>query len=262
MHARSFVALGLLMVSCAQPATPVAPVPDASPQSAVDASSLQPAPDAGPVTLDAAPEADARAGTTTLDDLPAVSEDGQRVAIAARVADGARGRDNLSLVILEVDGDHVAKRVVIVDPNDAERPGRGEREDAANRVLAADRWVRLVKYELAENPAAPERQGGLGMPFRANVAKGEGLVVDYREPLLVVRDGKREVVNRAMPSFSKRGGAHCKGCVVCPPPLSNAAAVYGNRSRGVLVIEVEYRGGTDLCWEPDQTLHVVRITGP
>ena len=257
-----FLALVILVSSCAPPATPVAPAPDAGLTSAVDASALETALDAGPATLDAASEADARARTTTLDDLPAVSEDGRRVAIASRVSDGARGSDNLALVILEVDGDHVAERLEIVDPNHPERPGRRQREDAANQLLAAARWVSLVKYEVEENPAAPERQGGLGSPFRANVAKGEGLIVDYREPLLVVRDGPHELVRRAMPTFSKHGGAHCKGCVVCPPPLANAAAVYGSRSRNVLVIEIEYRGGTDLCWEPDQTLHAVRLTGP
>ncbi len=82
---------------------------------------------------------DARAlERATLDDLPAVSEDGRRIAVAARVADGARARDNLALGLIDVDTDHVTKWLVVVDANDPDRPGREDRTTEANRLEQRD----------------------------------------------------------------------------------------------------------------------------
>ncbi len=54
-------------------------------------------------------------------------------------------------------------------------------------------------------------------------------------------------------------GPRCKGCEKCPAPLASLAAADVDPATGVLLLEIEYDGGTDRCWEPDQTFHVVRL---
>ena len=241
-----------LALACSKPAVPA---PPATAQSAAPVVAASSAPSAKGLVADDSGAADDAADPgrrTTLEDLPAVSADGKRVAFARSVSDGARARTNLALVILDVDGDRQRDSVVIDDPSDPERPGREQRVAAASRLLAADRWSPLVALHVEENAKAPERQGMM-ITLRANVAVGEGLVVDYREPLLVIREGSRELVHRVAPTFS--GNTRC-------PVLANTEAAWGHRALGVLLIEVEYRGGTDLCWEPDQTFHAVRLPGP
>lgn len=85
--------------------------------------------------------------------------------------------------------------------------------------------------------------------------------MEYREPALVVRDAAtgRELLRRPVPAWSLEGVPRCRGCVDCPPPLASLSAAWVDPARHVLLVDVEYRGGTDLCWEPDDTLHVVRL---
>jgi hypothetical protein len=191
--------------------------------------------------------------------LPAVSVDGKWVAVAASVSDGARGAENLALEIYDVDDDRRVERLVVVDPEDPEAAGREGREARAAAALAKRAWRPLRALDVAEDPGAPVRRGGVGGPERASVAFGDGLRVTYREPVLVVRDGRREAYRRSVRGFSKPGGPRCPGCEDCPAPLAGLSRAYVDRASRVLLLDISYAGGTDVCWEPDETFHVVRL---
>ena len=194
--------------------------------------------------------------------LPAVSDDGRLVAVAMRVADGARANDNLKLGIFDVATDRLVETVVIVDAETPDKPGRATREAAAETLLAKRAWHRLRPFELRNDPGAPVRQGGVGGPVQARLAVGQGMRVSYREPVLVVRQGPRdgrEIFRRVERRFSAPAGPRCKGCEDCPAPLASLVAADVDLVTGALLLEIGYAGGTDLCWEPDQTFHVVRL---
>jgi hypothetical protein len=178
-----------------------------------------------------------------------------------RVADGPRGNDNLALGLFEVDTDRIVDKVVIVDPNDPEKAGRAAREARAQALLAEHRWRPLKPYDVREDPDGPVRQGGVSAPIGSKLAEGEVIRVTYREPSLTVRDvaGGRELLKKAVPRFSFPAGSRCKGCPKCPAPFADLAAAYGDRALGVLVLVVQYHVGTDVCWEPDETFHVLRL---
>jgi hypothetical protein len=194
--------------------------------------------------------------------LPAVSDDGKLVAVAMRLADGARANDNLTLGIIDVGADRLVDRVVIVDAEDPDKPGRPAREAAAEALLAKRAWRPLRPLEMREDPGAPVRQGGAGGPVRARLAVGQGIRVSYREPVLTVREGPRsdrQTFRRAERGFSAPAGPRCKGCEDCPAPLASLVAANVDPATGILLLEIGYDGGTDVCWEPDQTFHVVRL---
>ena len=198
-----------------------------------------------------------------LRDLPAISGDGSTVVVPIVDRDGGRGNDNLAIGVIAVADDKLVKRAVVVDANDPDRPGRSARQAAADRMLAlaAPSRTPLAALRIEEDSGAPLRQGGVSAAFRANRASGDGLLVEYREPTLVVRDSAtgREVMRRSVVPWSKPGGRRCPGCMECPPPLATAAGVWTDRTRQVLLVDVEYHGGTDLCWEPADTWHAVRL---
>jgi hypothetical protein len=184
--------------------------------------------------------------------LPAVSLDGKLVAVAVSVSDGARAAPNLALVIYDVARDRETERIVVVDANGPEGASRRGPEARAADALAKHTWRRMRQLDVA----AADAKG------RATLAQGEGVRVTYREPLLTVRErasGGRELFRRAMRSFSKPAGPRCRGCGDCPAPLAGLSGAHLDRASGVLLLEVSYSGGTDVCWEPDETFHVVRL---
>ena len=200
--------------------------------------------------------------TMRIAELPAVSDDGKLVAVAIRLADGARGNDNLTLGLIDIGGDRLVDSVVIVDAENPDQPGRAAREAAAQALLAKHLWHQLRPLELRADPDAPVRQGGVGGPVQARLAVGQGIRVSYREPVLAVRQGPRsgrEIFRRAERRFSAPAGPRCKGCEDCPAPLASLQAASVDLATGVLLLEIGYDGGTDVCWEPEQTFHVVRF---
>jgi hypothetical protein len=200
--------------------------------------------------------------TSRLGQLPAVSGDGKLVAVAMRLDDGARGNDNLTLGIIDVGSDRLVKKVVIVDAENPDRPGRARREAAAEALLAKQAWHQLRPLALREDPGAPVRQGVVGGPFQASLAVGQGMLVSYREPVLAVRRGPgngREIFRRDERRFSSPAGPRCNGCEDCPAPLASLVGADVDPATGILLLEIGYEGGTDVCWEPNDTFHVVRL---
>jgi hypothetical protein len=194
-----------------------------------------------------------------LDALEAIDDDGKTVAVANHVTLGARDDERLLLDLIDVASDRLVRRVIVSDPGHPESDAGGEAK--ARRVLAERHWSKLTSYDVEEDPGAPVRQGGMSAPFRSNRASGEGLAIEYREPVLVVRDTATgtEILRRTVRTWSKSGGARCPGCGFCPAPLANLAYVRGDRARRVLLVSVGFQGGTDICWEPSTEAHVVAL---
>jgi hypothetical protein len=190
--------------------------------------------------------------------LPAVSDDGKLVAVSFQVSDGARANDNLTFALIDADADRVVESVLIVDAAHPERPGRAKRRAAAEALLAKRTWRRLRKLEMRGDPRAPERHGPVGGPFQAEMAVGEGLRVTYREPTLTVRETQpkgRELLRRAARELSVKG----RKADDCPAPLASVATAAVDRATGILLLEIKYDGGSDVCWEPNEAFHVVRL---
>jgi len=92
-------------------------------------------------------------------------------------------------------------------------------------------------------------------------ARGEGLAVEYREPVLVVRDvvTSAEMLRKMERTWSKLAGRPCPECNECPAPPASIAHVWGDRSRHVLLAGIGFRGESDMCWEPTDEYHVVML---
>jgi hypothetical protein len=194
--------------------------------------------------------------------LPAVSDDGKWVAVAIVVSDGARANDNLALGIFDVGRDRLAASVVVIDAADPAAAVRAARDARASALLAKRTWRPLQALVVGTDDAAPSRAGRVDDAKHCSEADGDDLLVRYCEPMLSVRDGSshgRRLLGRAEARFSARGGERCKGCGDCPKPRARLAAVYVDRGARVLLLEIAYLGGSDVCWEPDETFHVVRF---
>jgi hypothetical protein len=198
---------------------------------------------------------------TRLSQLPAVSDDGKLVAVVIRVGDGARGNDNLKVAIIDVDADRIVESVVIVDPAHPNKRGRAKRTAEAEALLAKRVWRSLRSLELSDDPKAHERKGPVGGPFLAQMAVGQGLHITYREPMLAVRETgpkRRELVRRKARELSFLNRDRCRGCD-CPAPFASIESAGVDRAARVLLLQIQYDGGSDVCWEPDSTFHVIRL---
>jgi hypothetical protein len=192
-----------------------------------------------------------------LDALDAIADDGRTVAAANHFSLGARGEERLLLDLIDVATDRLVRRVIVSDPDHPESDAAGEA--TARGVLGERHWSKLADYEVEEDPGAPIRQGGMSEPFRRSRASGEGLKVEYWEPVLVVHDTVTgvEILRRTERTWSKSGGPRCPGCGDCPAPLASLTYVGGDRARHVLLVGVGFLGGNDVCWEPSDEFHVV-----
>jgi hypothetical protein len=244
-----------------QPSSNVGPPSDRSSTESA-APSGQAIPNNLPSRPPAAPDSSHVEGDTKLEQLAVVSDDSKFVAAAIRVADGARGNDNFAVGLFDVDADRIVEKVVIVDPNNPEKGDRVEQANRARALLDRYHWQPLKRFETRDDPEAPVRQGGAGAPVRAQLAEGEGVRVTYREPTLVVREtaSGQELLRKDFPRFSVPAGTRCQGCPRCPAPLADLASAFGNRARNVLLLVIRYHGGSDVCWEPDESFHVLRVS--
>jgi hypothetical protein len=190
-----------------------------------------------------------------------VSDDGKLVAVVIRGDDGARGNDNLKVGIIDVDADRMAESVVIVDPEHPKKRGRAKRKAEAEALLARHAWRSMRSLELRDDPKAPERKGPVGGPFLAQMAVGQGLRITYREPMLAVRETGpkgRELVRRKARELSFLKRDPCRGCD-CPAPFASIESAAVDKAARVLLLQIQYDGGSDVCWEPDSTFHVIRL---
>jgi hypothetical protein len=194
-----------------------------------------------------------------LANLPAVSDDGSVLAVANHESLGARGDERLLLDFIDVASDRLVRRIIVSDPDHPE--SRAGAETKARAVLAERSWVKLHKLDVREDTAAPWRQGGVSAPARSNVASGDGLEVQYREPALAVRDttSSADLARKKEPTWSHPAATRCIGCEVCPAPLAILADAWADRLHGVLLVDLSFTGGSDICWEPPDDFHAVEL---
>jgi hypothetical protein len=194
-----------------------------------------------------------------LADLPAVSGDGRIVAVANHESLGARGDERLLLDFIDIASDRLVRRIIVSDPDHPE--SRAGAEAKARAMLGERTWVKLHKLGVREDPGAPLRQGTSGAFAQSNLASGGGLEVQYREPALAVRDTtiSADLVRKKEPTWSHPGGPRCPGCDVCPAPLAILADAWADRLHGVVLVDVSYAGGSDICWEPPDDFHAVEL---
>lgn len=209
--------------------------------------SSTPAEPAAPAVITAAPSVAWSDGRFEATRLPAVSADGAVVVIAIRDQDGARGSPNLRLELRARSGTAIAKHVVLtVEEADRRAPdAMGARIPAANRWLAdqhaARRFVPLVALENASGGDLAGR-GDVQVEFNA-----ERFTLEHAGKLVVDRATPADWLATPRPPTST--GMVCENF-----PFIRAVAVAVEHR--IAVLTIGYRG-TDLCWEPDDTQHVV-----
>jgi hypothetical protein len=165
-------------------------------------------------------------GPFTWTGLPAVTADGSNVVIANAREDGARGEPNLTLLVKDR-ADALVEEQVVLAP-DGEQPWRANL-DTTNAYLAR------VHQERELVPLAP--------------IAGSGLEVAWDEGRLIVRSGDAAVVEREHRDWTIAPTPQCEN----PSFLADA---WTDAARKLVLVKISYRG-TDTCWEPDSSYHVV-----
>jgi len=167
--------------------------------------------------------------------LPAVSDDGSTLAVANHESLGARGDERLLLDFIDVASDRLVRRIIVSDPDHPESHAGGEAR--ARAVLGEGKWVKLRKLDAF------------------------GLEVQYREPAFAVRDttSHADLVRKKETTWSHPAGTRCPGCDVCPAPLATLSDAWADRLHGVVLVDVSFSGGSDICWEPPDDFHAVAL---
>ncbi|HEX8789832.1 MAG TPA: hypothetical protein VF765_02690, partial [Polyangiaceae bacterium] len=145
---------------------------------------------------------------------------------------------------IDVASDRLVRRIIVSDPEHPE--SRAGAEAKARAVLGEGTWVKLHELHVDED---------------SHVASRDGLAVQYHEPALAVRDttSSFDLVRKNERTWSHPAGARCPGCDVCPAPLAILDHAWADRLHGVLLVEVSFTGGSDICWEPPDDFHAVEL---
>ncbi len=182
---------------------------------------------------------------------PLVSADRRLVARFV----GAEGEDTdrvTPLQILDLTSDRAVRSVTFRrgDASDEKLARLSEARDA----LQEHAWEALVALEVTDDADAPKRQFGLGEAV-ARVARGDGLVVRFREPTLLVTGASgATLLRRAFPAWSGRKTVSGQPCVV----YADLLQAWGSRAAGVLVVEITYSTTPHFCSVQPST-HAVRL---
>jgi hypothetical protein len=214
----------------ASPPEPVTLAPDAAvaPDAAL-------APDAAPAAKAARPPdplAIARRAWEERMRLPLLSDDARLVATNPGV-DPKDGSRVILLKVVEVDSDHDRQMVTVRvdDPPDVELARLAE----AAAVLDGRTWSTLTPY-----PKSAERYNDLGVTLEME-ATGDGLVVQFHEPTLTVREVVgRTLFQRAFPHWSVGKKRDCAYSTY-------VLEVWGSRRLGVLLVSLGHNGFPFFC---------------
>jgi hypothetical protein len=182
--------------------------------------------------------------------------DRRRVAAIVTSDQGARGELTQTMEVLDVASDRTVAEFPLVGPS---RPGRkapGGGEAAAKALLQNDRWVRLSRMQVGEDPEAPAHPtdpAALGAPSRANMASAGPVVITYREPLVTIKVDSKTVVEHGVASWSAKPVRS-----ECPRPWGSIGEAWADLDAGVALVYVEYHGfESDICSMADTAIHVV-----
>ena len=183
--------------------------------------------------------------------LPALSEDGKRVAIGVIGEDGARGDPNLAVQIRDVDSDALLGHATILAAGQAFTPSLGARIARANQQLDRTRWTPFA------STAAPQGSRTQGDEDEVSSLQIGELTIALAGTHFSVRERSgRALVSRRVPGWAAPSspgpdGFRCDN----PPKLLDA---HLDLPRRALLVRVGFFG-TDSCWEPDSRWHTVRL---
>jgi hypothetical protein len=200
----------------------------ATPEAAADAAVATPPPPD--------PLAAARSAWNERMRLPLVSDDARLVARSPGV-DPNDGSRVILLKVVDVDSgrDQHVISVRTHDPPDVELA----RIAQAAAVVDERTWTPLAVYPTSVDTSVPERHNGLGSS-QAMEGTGEGLVVQFLEPTLTVREvGGATLFRRAFPGWSERQ----RGCAF----FTDLMELWGSRSLGVLLVTLDHSGSPHFC---------------
>lgn len=192
---------------------------------------------------------------------PWLSRDGKLVALSNRYVradtpptlDPDRGRNHV-LALVEVARDKTLSRVAYpAKPNDPNEVSAALA--AAQAELGKRPWEPLEALTVETDPDWPVRVHGLGTSM-PQLARGQGLTVQYHEPVLRVTDATgRQLFTKKVPHWSNPpasvGGDRCT-------IYSDLAQAWVDRARGVLAVEVGYSAHPRQC-QFSSALHVIRL---
>jgi hypothetical protein len=192
--------------------------------------------------------------------LPAVNADGREVLLPTQDTDGGRGNPNLRVVIKDRADVEVGKHVVLtVEEAGPMFDGGDKHPELDQRIAAANRWLGEQNTARRLVPLAPlevERSEEMASSFRAT---GRSVTLEWKQNrVTIVQDGK-PLVDRATPAtwlVADRPMYPGAGAdEICHnPAFLGSASIDASRKIAVLVITYS---GTDSCWEPPATHHVV-----
>ncbi len=263
-------ACALLLTACGGEAQPTpkaslertAPVTETTEQAPVLAPS-SPSVVGAQATATVAPQLTAQANADptlppALQALPAVSEDGTRVAVITSYEDGLRGDQSSEFLILSSGADAPLMRIAIAVPEaQPTSAARASRLSSAAAAMAPIRWHKL--HELPTDPDATVAPRFLGVgETNPQFGHDERAEVHFQEPRLsITLDGKATM--RTHVGWSARPTKACPECDVCPAPLAELEHAYIDDELHIALIVIRYMSASDVCSTPDETYHAVRF---
>lgn len=241
----ALASLALAAAACGPSSTPAPSIGNTSGGAAAPAG---PAPT---IAWDAAAGGGVGGFTTT--GLPAVSADGELVAIAYEGEDGARAHANLALQIKDR-ADAITHEQVVLRAADEWAPPAPAALDDANATLArthADRgWTPIPAAEVEANADSV-------LSATSWTARAGDVAIQFDVTGLVsVQVAGATAVERDQPGWLVPDAPMCAGCpeTCSNPPRLDAAWIAPEH--GLAILRIAYLG-TDTCWEPDGAPHVL-----
>jgi hypothetical protein len=191
-------------------------------------------------------------------DVPLVSTDAALVALSFQFpteekqsSDPQAVRQRI-LTIVDVSSGKTVHQVEL--PESADDAVEQERALAAEVLLDGHDWLPLAPYEATADPEWPPRKHPLGATSPSQ-AEGEGLVVQFHEPVLSIEiAGGRSLYRKRFPGWSTPPTWVNPACWI----FAELGRVFGSRALGVVVLQIDYSGSPHHCgWDP--VTHVIRF---
>lgn len=193
--------------------------------------------------------------------LPTVSADGTKVLIPTQDSDGGRGNPNFRVAVKNREDAEVGTKVVLtVEEAETMFDGTPKHPELDKRIAAANGWLaerntalRLQPLgKLEVEPNAEE----MAADFRAT---GRGVTLEWKADRVTIVQGGKPLVDRATPNtWLVKDKPMYPGAgpdETCHNPAFLGGA-WIDVERKLALLTITYYG-TDSCWEPPATHHVV-----
>lgn len=213
---------------------PVPTTPSAPTEPAADTQPAEPEPEAMAETT-SAPTLSLEGDGISAPNLPAVSDDGGKVAYLEQYEDGMSGILNARLLILDTATSKPVKEFIILDASEYNDISEIEGDipgllEEPNKYLAADSWTSMTIADLGDIPhetPQPIKVGGVSLTFK---------------------DGKLSVDGKAVPVKIEDS---------CGEVYISSAAI--DEADKLLLVSFDYGAGGDDCELPGPQYQVVKV---